>query len=76
LNVVERVRDAGVVSAEEWSQDVHRIPLPAQFVKGAASELETYEIGLIGLSPLNKENYPKTQAEVDGLTRLLKNSNY
>jgi hypothetical protein len=75
LNVVERVRDAGVVSAEEWSQDVHRIPLPAQFVKGTASELETYEIGLIGLSPLNKENYPKTQAEVDGLTRLLKNSN-
>jgi hypothetical protein len=74
LNVVERVRDAGVMPAEEWKDDSHRIPLPAQFVKGAASELENYEIGLIGLSPLNKDNYPKTPAEVDGLTRLLKNS--
>ena len=74
LNVVERVRDAGVMPAEEWKDNAHRIPLPAQFVKGAASELETYEIGLIGLTPLNKENYPKTPAEVEGLTRLLKNS--
>ena len=73
LNIVERVRDAGVVSAEEWSQDIHRIPLPAQFVKGAASELENYEIGLIGLAPLNKENYPKTPAEVEALTKLLNN---
>jgi hypothetical protein len=73
LNIVERVRDAGVVSAEEWSQDVHRIPLPAQFVKGAASELTSYEIGLIGLAPLNRENYPKTPAEVEALTKLLNN---
>ncbi len=73
LNVVERVRDAGVTSAEDWNQDVHRIPLPAQFVKGAASELETYELGLIGLAPLNKANYPKTPAEVEALTKLLNN---
>ena len=73
LNVVERVRDAGVTSTEDWNQDVHRIPLPAQFVKGAAGELESYELGLIGLAPLNKANYPKTPAEVEALTKLLNN---
>jgi hypothetical protein len=73
LKVVEHARDGGVRPNEEWQKDSHFIPLPAQFVKAAADQLDNFEIGLIGLTPVNHANFPKTQAESDALLQLMKN---
>jgi hypothetical protein len=73
LKVVEHARDSGVQPSEEWQKDAHFIPLPAQFVKAAADQLDDFEIGLIGLTPVNVANAPKTQAETDALLQLMKN---
>ena len=73
LKVVEHARDGGVRPNEEWQNDSHFIPLPAQFVKAAADQLDDFEIGLIGLTPVNRANFPKTQAETDALLQLMKN---
>jgi hypothetical protein len=73
LNVVEHARDSGIHPSEEWQKDSHFIPLPAQFVKAAADQLDNFEIGLIGLTPVNPRNFPKTQAETDALLQLMKN---
>jgi len=70
LNVVEHVREGGIVPKEDWIKDAHAIPLPAQFVKAAGADLESFEIGLIGLTPVYKSNLPRTQAESDALQRL------
>lgn len=70
LNVVEHVREGGIIPKEDWIKDAHAIPLPAQFVKAAGADLESFEIGLIGLTPVYKSNLPRTQAEVDVLQRL------
>jgi len=73
LKVVEHAREGGVQPNEEWQKDAHFIPLPAQFVKAAADQLNDFEIGLIGLTPVNSANSPKTQAETDALLQLMKN---
>jgi hypothetical protein len=73
LKVVEHARDGGVKPNEDWQKDSHFIPLPAQFVKAAADQLDNFEIGLIGLNPVNQANYPRTQAESDALIQLMKN---
>jgi len=73
LEVVEHLRDSGVVPKENWQKDSHYIPLPAQFVKAAADQVTGFEMGLIGLTPLNPENRPKTLAESDALVKLEKN---
>ncbi len=73
LKVVEHARDGGVQPSEEWQKDAHFIPLPAQFVKAAADQLDNFEIGLIGLTPVNLANSPKTPAETDALLQLMKN---
>jgi Protein of unknown function (DUF3365) len=73
LKVVEHAKDSGVKPNEEWQNDAHFIPLPAQFVKAAADQLDNFEIGLIGLTPVNQGNFPKTQAESDALLQLMKN---
>ncbi|MBM4122438.1 MAG: DUF3365 domain-containing protein [Nitrospira sp.] len=70
INIVERVKESGVQSKEEWIKDAHAIPLPAQFVKAAGADISSFEIGLIGLTPVYKSNLPKTQAETDALTQL------
>jgi len=70
LNVVEHVRELGVKPDEEWIKDAHKIPLPAQFVKAAGADVSSFEIGIIGLTPVYKSNLPKTQAETDALMRL------
>ncbi len=70
INVIERVRDSGIHPKEEWIKDVHAIPLPAQFVKAAGPDITSFEIGLIGLTPVYKSNLPKTQAETDALMKL------
>jgi hypothetical protein len=73
LKVVEHARDGGIRPNEQWERDAHFIPLPAQFVKAAADQIDNFEIGLIGLNPLNQSNLPKTQAEADALIQLMKN---
>jgi hypothetical protein len=73
LKVVEHARGGGILPSEEWQKDSHFIPLPAQFVKAAADQLDNFEIGLIGLTPVNRANFPRTQAESDALLQLMKN---
>ena len=73
LKVVEHAKEGGIQPSEEWQNDAHFIPLPAQFVKAAADQLDNFEIGLIGLTPVNHANVPKTQAETDALLQLVKN---
>ena len=72
LQVVEHTRAGGMSPREDWEKDTHFLPLPAQFVKGAAGQVEGFEIGLIGLSPLNPANRPKTDAEANALLQLEK----
>src|SRR5262245_42717267 len=52
LEVVEQARDSGIRANEEWQTDSHFIPMPAQFVKAAADQLDNFEVGLIGLTPV------------------------
>jgi hypothetical protein len=73
LKVVEHAKASGIQPNENWQDDAHFIPLPAQFVKAAGDQLDNFEIGLIGLTPVNQANFPKTQAETDALLQLMKN---
>ncbi|MEX5218599.1 MAG: DUF3365 domain-containing protein [Nitrospira sp.] len=70
LNVVEHTRDGGVSPREDWEADSHLLPLPAQFVKAAAGEVRSVEIGLISLTPVNPANRPRTDAEAKALINL------
>jgi hypothetical protein len=72
LKVVEHARAGGIQPNEDWQTDSHFIPLPAQFVKAAGDQLDNFEIGLIGLTPVNRANFPRTQAETDALLQLMK----
>ncbi len=72
LQVVEHTRAGGTTPQEDWKKDAHFIPLPAQFVKEAVGQIEGFEIGLIGLTPLNPANRPKTAAETEALIQLEK----
>jgi hypothetical protein len=72
LHVVEHVNKGGVRTREDWTNDVHAIPLPAQFVKAAAAKIDSFEIGLISLTPISPANKPRTDAEADALLRLAK----
>lgn len=72
LHVVEHTKDSGTLPREDWEKDAHFLPLPAQFVKAAASQVESFEVGLISLTPINPANRPRTAAETDALIRLEK----
>jgi hypothetical protein len=72
LQVVEHTRAGGTSPQEDWKKDAHFLPLPAQFVKSAAEQVDSFEIGLIGLTPLNPANRPRTPAETDALIQLEK----
>lgn len=73
LQVVEHARSSGIQPNENWVKEAHLVPLPAQFVKGAAAQVSGFELGLIGLNPLNNANRPKSQAETDALIKLAGN---
>jgi Protein of unknown function (DUF3365) len=70
LHVVEHTKDGGLSPRENWEADAHSLPLPAQFVKAAAGEVKSVEIGLISLTPVNPANRPRTDAEANALIRL------
>lgn len=73
--ILERVKQVGIQSKEEWMKDDHAVMLPFQFVKAAGQEMKTLvkgvDIGLVSLTPLYSGNFPKTEAEVAALKRLM-----
>lgn len=71
--IVAQAAKSNVKPDENWTKDDHAIMLPAQFLKAAGSELKDFELGLIGLTPIYKENLPKTKAETDALQKLAAN---
>ena len=71
-NIIGQAKKAGVKPNENWTKDDHAIMLPAQFLKAAGAELKDFELGLVGLQPLYKENAPKTPAEAEALKKLTK----
>ena len=71
--IVERADKVGVAPNENWMTEDHAIMLPAQFVKAAGTEIRSFELGLIGLTPIYQSNLPKTQAETDALKKMLEN---
>ena len=77
VHVVERMQAKGVVVASENWRDEKTLPLPAQLLQESArlAVNSKSKIGykLIGLWPINKQNRPKTESELRGLTETLKN---
>lgn len=73
--IVEQSDRVGVKPSENWATESHGIMLPAQFVKAAGTEIRSFELGLIGLTPLYPSNLPKTQAETDALKKMIANPN-
>jgi hypothetical protein len=73
LDVIGTAKKSGIEPKENWKNETHAIPLPAQFVLSAGEEVAIYEIGLISLDPLYEKNKPKTPAEADALKRMQAN---
>ena len=71
--IVAQAAKSNVKPDENWTKDDHSIMLPAQFLKAAGSELKDFELSLIGLTPIYKENLPKTKAEEAALIKLAAN---
>lgn len=71
--IVAQAAKSNVKPDENWTKDDHAIMLPAQFLKAAGSELKDFELSLIGLTPIYKENLPKTKAEEEALKKLAAN---
>lgn len=71
--IVEKAEKVGVKPSEQWITEDHAIMLPAQFVKAAGAEIKSFDLGLIGLTPINQANLPKTQAEAEALKKLAGN---
>jgi len=71
--IVEQAERVGVKPSENWATEPHGIMLPAQFVKAAGTEIRSFELGLIGLTPIYPSNLPKTQAETEALKQMLGN---
>ena len=71
--VVVQAAKSNVKPDENWTKDDHAIMLPAQFLKAAGAELKDFELSLVGLTPIYKENLPKTKAEEAALIKLAAN---
>ena len=71
--VVAQAAEIQCQTGRERTQDDHAIMLPAQFLKAAGRELDDFELSLIGLTPIYKENLPRTKAEEDALKKLMAN---
>ncbi len=68
--VIEHTKRSGVTAKEGWIEDGHSVMLPAQFVKAAGFEIKEFELGLIGLTPIEEANLPRTPAEREALEHL------
>jgi hypothetical protein len=71
--ILEHVKRAGVEPKENWTKDDHGIMLHFDFIREAGAEIEEFELTLIGLTPINKANLPKTRAEADALKAMAAN---
>jgi Protein of unknown function (DUF3365) len=71
--IVAQAARSNVKTDENWTMNDHGIMLPAQFLKAAGRELDDFELGLIGLTPIYKENLPKSKAEEEALKKLIAN---
>lgn len=71
--IVAQAARSDVKPDENWTKDDHAIMLPAQFLKAAGRELDDFQLSLIGLTPIYKENFPKTKAEEEALRKLTAN---
>jgi hypothetical protein len=71
--IVAQAAKSNIKPNENWTKDDHAIMLPAQFLKAAGSELKDFELSLVGLTPIYKENLPKTKAETEALQKLAAN---
>lgn len=71
--IVPQAAKSNMTPNENWTKDDHAIMLPAQFLKAAGSELKDFELSLVGLTPIYKENLPKTKAETEALQKLAAN---
>ena len=78
-NITERLQRVGIQPKEDWMRDDHAIMLPFQFVKVAGQEIKSLvknvDVGLVSLTPLYSVNFPKTEAEVAALQKLMANPN-
>lgn len=70
LTVIEHLKEAGISPQEEWKSSGHTVPLPIQFVKTASADLDSFEVGVISLTPISEANLPKTPAEAEALRKL------
>ena len=50
--IIAQAAKSNVKPDENWTKDDHAIMLPAQFLRAAGSELNDFELGLIGLTPI------------------------
>ena len=70
--VVNRLQDEeGVIEASEHWRDDKALPLPAQMFRMgaelAADKTELFRYSLLSKWPVNKQNAPRTELEVEGL---------
>ncbi|MEX6501518.1 Tll0287-like domain-containing protein [Pseudomonas zhanjiangensis] len=73
--VVNRLKDAGVIKPSEHFVDDNALPLPAQMFRfGAetvAAKTDAFSYSLQSLWPINKQNAPRTEAEKTGLQYIM-----
>ncbi len=66
-----------VIKASEHWQEEKALPLPAQVFRAGAEEVleknSGFSYSLLSLWPINKQNKPKTQKEVEGLEYIAHN---
>jgi len=77
-NVVNRLQnELGVIKASEHWRDDKGLPLPAQMFRMGAELASAKELGftyaLISEWPVNKQNKPRTDAEITGLKFIAEN---
>lgn len=76
--VVHRLQDQEevILASEHW-QDDKALPLPAQMFRMgsemAATKTDAFSYSLISKWPVNKQNEPKTEAEIAGLDSVANN---
>ncbi len=77
-NVINRlVKEAKVIKASEHWKDEPALPLPAQMFRMGAEMVAKKDAGfsysLLSIWPINKQNTPRTDVEIEGLEYVAEN---
>lgn len=76
VHVVERMERRGVIASSEQWRSESALPLPAQFVQESSHLAELtgspVRYRLISLTPINKQNGPRTEFEQKALEAVMK----